>query len=76
MSLDFRPKINLRPQKLKEIYVIEYANGQKCRAKDVIMDCTLNLTGRDFRIDLIPIQLGSFDIIVGMDWLSKNQAEI
>ncbi|XP_024962939.1 uncharacterized protein LOC112503099 [Cynara cardunculus var. scolymus] len=40
------------------------------------MDCTLNLTSRDFRIDLIPIPLGSFDIIVGMDWLSKNRAEL
>ncbi|XP_024965740.1 uncharacterized protein LOC112505937 [Cynara cardunculus var. scolymus] len=72
VSLDFRPKINLRPQKLKEVYIIEYANGQECKATDVIMDCTLNFTSRDFRIDLIPIQLGSFDIIVGMDWLSKN----
>ncbi|XP_024964681.1 uncharacterized protein LOC112504958, partial [Cynara cardunculus var. scolymus] len=76
VSLDFRPKINLRPQKLKEVYIIEYANGQECKAKDIIMDCTLNLTSRDFHIDLIPIQLGSFDIIVGMDWLSKNRAEI
>ncbi|XP_024979002.1 uncharacterized protein LOC112516212 [Cynara cardunculus var. scolymus] len=76
VSLDFRPKINLRPQRLKEVYIIEYANGQECKAKDIIMDCTLNLTSRDFRIDLIPIQLGSFDIIVGMDWLSKNRAEI
>ncbi|XP_024963217.1 uncharacterized protein LOC112503412 [Cynara cardunculus var. scolymus] len=40
------------------------------------MDCTLNLTGRDFHIDLIPIQLESFDIIVGMDWLSKNRAKM
>ncbi|KAJ0956109.1 putative nucleotidyltransferase, Ribonuclease H [Helianthus annuus] len=29
-----------------------------------------------FDIDLIPITLGSFDVIVGMDWLSKYQAEI
>ncbi|PWA90937.1 reverse transcriptase domain-containing protein [Artemisia annua] len=31
---------------------------------------------QDPSIDLIPMRLGSFDIVVGMDWLSKNQAKI
>ncbi|KAI3773630.1 hypothetical protein L1987_48160 [Smallanthus sonchifolius] len=26
--------------------------------------------------DLIPIELGSFDVVIGMDWLSKHRAEI
>ncbi|XP_076916528.1 uncharacterized protein LOC143576288 [Bidens hawaiensis] len=29
-----------------------------------------------FSIDLLLVELGSFDIVVGMDWLSKNGAEI
>ncbi|GJW46085.1 putative reverse transcriptase domain-containing protein [Tanacetum coccineum] len=29
-----------------------------------------------FTIDLIPLGHGNFDVIVGMDWLSKNKAEI
>ncbi|KAI3784168.1 hypothetical protein L1987_43262 [Smallanthus sonchifolius] len=36
----------------------------------------LTLNDHTFSIDLIPITLGSFDIIVGMDWLSHNHAEI
>ena len=72
VSIDFRPKINLRPQKLEEIYVIEYANGQEVRAKDVIMNSTLKGVEKDFSIDLIPIKLGNFNVVVGMDWLSKN----
>ncbi|KAF5812920.1 putative nucleotidyltransferase, Ribonuclease H [Helianthus annuus] len=32
--------------------------------------------GQVFDIDLLPITLGSFDVVVGMDWLSKHQAEI
>ena len=67
VSLYFRPKINLRPRKLEEIYVIEYANGQEVRAKDVIKNCTLKLVEKDFSIDLIPIKLGSFYVVVGMD---------
>ena len=42
----------------------------------VIRDCQLNLDNHLFPIDLTPMQLGSFDIIVGMDWLTKHHAEV
>ncbi|GKA29023.1 putative reverse transcriptase domain-containing protein [Tanacetum coccineum] len=42
----------------------------------VLRDYTLGLLGHLFNIDMIPIDLGSFDIIVGMDWLAKNHAVI
>ncbi|GKF25682.1 putative reverse transcriptase domain-containing protein, partial [Tanacetum coccineum] len=29
-----------------------------------------------FDIDLIPVELGSFDVIIGMDWLAKYHALI
>ncbi|XP_024990713.1 uncharacterized protein LOC112524999 [Cynara cardunculus var. scolymus] len=76
LSLEFRPNISLKSQKLKEDFVIEFANRQVVRTKDVIKNCTLRLAGQNFSIDLISIRLGSFDVVVGMDWLSKNQAEI
>ncbi|GKB25329.1 putative reverse transcriptase domain-containing protein [Tanacetum coccineum] len=34
------------------------------------------ITGHPFNIDLMPIDLGSFDVIIGMDWLAKNHAVI
>ncbi|GJT36754.1 putative reverse transcriptase domain-containing protein [Tanacetum coccineum] len=34
------------------------------------------LLGHPFNIDLMPIELGSFDVIIGMDWLAKNHAVI
>lgn len=42
----------------------------------VIKGCTLTLLNHPFEIDLIPIRLSSFDVVMGMDWLSKNQAKI
>jgi hypothetical protein len=51
VSLDFKPNINLKPQKLKEVYTIEFANGQEVRARDIIMDCTLSLAKKDFSIE-------------------------
>ncbi|GJY85690.1 putative reverse transcriptase domain-containing protein [Tanacetum coccineum] len=32
--------------------------------------------GHPFNIDLMPVDLGSFDVIIGMDWLAKNHAMI
>ena len=29
-----------------------------------------------FSIDLLSVDLGSFDVVIGMDWLSANQAEV
>nr|GEU87199.1 putative reverse transcriptase domain, ribonuclease H-like domain, aspartic peptidase domain protein [Tanacetum cinerariifolium] len=42
----------------------------------IIRDCKLELRNSLFTIDLIPLGHGSFDMIVGMDWLSKNKAKI
>nr|GEW58243.1 reverse transcriptase domain-containing protein [Tanacetum cinerariifolium] len=38
--------------------------------------CTLGLLGHPFNIDLMPLELGSFDVIIGMDWLEKYHAVI
>nr|GEU85872.1 hypothetical protein [Tanacetum cinerariifolium] len=38
--------------------------------------CTLGLLGHLFNIDLMPVELGSFDVIIGMDWLAKYHAVI
>nr|GEY40045.1 reverse transcriptase domain-containing protein [Tanacetum cinerariifolium] len=38
--------------------------------------CTLALLNQPFKIDLMPIKLGIFDVVIGMDWLSKYHAKI
>ncbi|KAJ9544880.1 LOW QUALITY PROTEIN: hypothetical protein OSB04_024587 [Centaurea solstitialis] len=73
VSLEFRPKINKKSQNLKEEHIIEYSNGELVR---LTRKCTLGLSGKDLSIDLIPIKIGSFDIIVGMDWMSNHRATI
>nr|GEX79576.1 putative reverse transcriptase domain-containing protein [Tanacetum cinerariifolium] len=42
----------------------------------IIRDWKLELGNSLFTIDLIPLGHGSFDVIVGTDWLFKNKAEI
>nr|GEY42869.1 putative reverse transcriptase domain-containing protein [Tanacetum cinerariifolium] len=38
--------------------------------------CTLTLLNQPFKIDLMPIKLGSLDVVIDMDWLSKYHAKI
>nr|GEY52828.1 reverse transcriptase domain-containing protein [Tanacetum cinerariifolium] len=40
------------------------------------LGCTMTLLNQPFEINLISIKLGSFDVVIGMDWLSKYHAKI
>ncbi|GKA39411.1 putative reverse transcriptase domain-containing protein [Tanacetum coccineum] len=50
------------------------ADGNLVSTNTVIQGVTLTLLKQPFEIDLMPIKLGSFDIVIGMDWLSKYHA--
>nr|GFA07888.1 hypothetical protein [Tanacetum cinerariifolium] len=56
-------------------YVVELADERTSKTSTMLRGCTLGLLGHPFNIDLMPIDLGSFDVIIGIDWLAKNHAE-
>ncbi|GKC10654.1 putative reverse transcriptase domain-containing protein [Tanacetum coccineum] len=57
-------------------YDIEMADGNLVRTNIVIKGCTLTLLNQPFKINLMLIKHGSFDVVIGMDWLSKYHAKI
>nr|GEV30263.1 putative reverse transcriptase domain-containing protein [Tanacetum cinerariifolium] len=57
-------------------YIIEMADGNLVSTNTVIQGCTLTLLNQPFKINLMTIKLGSFDVVIGMDWLSKYHAKI
>ncbi|GJU78680.1 putative reverse transcriptase domain-containing protein [Tanacetum coccineum] len=57
-------------------YNIEMVDGNLVSTNTVIKGCTLPLLNQPFEINLMPIKLGSFDVVIGMDWLSKYRAKI
>ncbi|GJT20350.1 putative reverse transcriptase domain-containing protein [Tanacetum coccineum] len=57
-------------------YDVELADGRIIRLNAIIRGCTLNFLNHPFNIDLMPIELGSFDVIIGMDWLANYQVVI
>ncbi|GJW25345.1 putative reverse transcriptase domain-containing protein [Tanacetum coccineum] len=42
----------------------------------VLLGCTLNFLNHPFHVDLMPVEMGTYDVIIGMDWLTKYQAII
>ncbi|GJW51913.1 putative reverse transcriptase domain-containing protein [Tanacetum coccineum] len=76
VSSTFSALLDVAPSNLDTSYVIELANGRISETIVVLKGCTLGLLGHSFDIDLIPIKLGSFDVIIGMDWLAKYHALI
>nr|GEX62708.1 putative reverse transcriptase domain-containing protein [Tanacetum cinerariifolium] len=76
ISSKFVPFLNVEPCIVKPGYVIEIADGESVEVDRVIHYCKLKVRNSLFTIDLISLGHGSFDVIVGMDWLSKNKAVI
>nr|GEX60358.1 putative reverse transcriptase domain-containing protein [Tanacetum cinerariifolium] len=67
---------NVVTVKLNSSYEVELANGKVVSTNTVLRGCTLNLLDHLFDIDLMPIELGTFDVIVGMDWLVERDVLI
>ncbi|GJZ04716.1 putative reverse transcriptase domain-containing protein [Tanacetum coccineum] len=76
ISTKFTPLLNVKPSIVNPGYVIEVADGKKVEVDSIIRDCKLEIGNSLFSINLIPLGHGSFDVIVGMDWLSQNKAVI
>ncbi|GKD29018.1 putative reverse transcriptase domain-containing protein [Tanacetum coccineum] len=57
-------------------YNVELADGRIIGLNTILKGCTLNFLNHQFNINLMPVELGSFDAIIGMDWLTKYQAVI
>ncbi|GJR76010.1 putative reverse transcriptase domain-containing protein [Tanacetum coccineum] len=68
--------IDIVPTTLDISYAVELADGRVVGSDTIFRGYTLNLLGHPFNIDLMPVELGSFDIIIGMDWLSEYHAVI
>ncbi|GJR33936.1 putative reverse transcriptase domain-containing protein [Tanacetum coccineum] len=76
VSTTFSSQIDIIPTTLDHYYDVELADGRIIGLNTIIRGFTLNFLNHPFNIDLMPIELDSFDVIIGMDWLGKYQAVI
>ncbi|GJT92183.1 putative reverse transcriptase domain-containing protein [Tanacetum coccineum] len=76
VSTTFIPLLSMKPSDLGFSYEIEIASRQLVEIDKVIKGCKLEIEGHMFDINLIPFGSESFDVIIGMDWLSNHKAKI
>ncbi|GKD73072.1 putative reverse transcriptase domain-containing protein, partial [Tanacetum coccineum] len=75
VSSTFSEYINIPPTALDTDYN-ELADGKSLTTNTILRGCTLNLQNHLFKINLLCIELGSFDVIVGMDWMAEHRAKV
>ncbi|GKE32914.1 putative reverse transcriptase domain-containing protein, partial [Tanacetum coccineum] len=76
VDVRFSHLLDIKSAKLNTSYEVELADGKVVCTNTVLKGCTLNLLDHFFDIDLMPIELGTFDVIIGMDWLVECDAVI
>ncbi|GJX88290.1 putative reverse transcriptase domain-containing protein [Tanacetum coccineum] len=76
VSTQFSTLINIAPTTLDHGYNVELADGSIIWVNMVLLGCTLNFLNHPFHVDLMPVEMGTYDVIIGMDWLTKYQAVI
>ncbi|GJS25048.1 reverse transcriptase domain-containing protein [Tanacetum coccineum] len=76
ISISLASMLNIPPITIDTFYDIKMANRSLVSTNTVIQGATLTLLNQSFKIDLMPIKLGSFDVVIGIDWLSKYHARI
>ncbi|GKD83073.1 putative reverse transcriptase domain-containing protein [Tanacetum coccineum] len=76
VSTTFSTLLDITPDTLDVSYAIKLADGIISETNTILRGCTFGLLGHPFNIDLMPIELCSFDVIIGMDWLENHHAVI
>nr|GFA67893.1 reverse transcriptase domain-containing protein [Tanacetum cinerariifolium] len=76
VSSTFSALLDITPSTLDVSYAVELADRRISKTIIVLRGCTLGLLGHPFNKDLMPLELGSFDVIIGIDWLANHHALI
>ncbi|GJX72082.1 putative reverse transcriptase domain-containing protein [Tanacetum coccineum] len=71
VSTMFSALIDIPPTALDVRCTVELADARIAESNIIIRGYTLNLLDHLFSTDLLLVELGSFDVVIGMDWLSK-----
>ena len=76
ISLSIVSKCKLDAMKQYHGWQVELASGIKVSTGSVVHKCGLSLGSFDTIVDLRVIPLGSYDVVLGMEWLGSHRASI
>ena len=66
----------LSKEKKKNAWLVQLATGMKRKVTDIVKDCIISFNGLNTTVNLNILPLGSYDILIGMDWLETHRAII
>ncbi|XP_071740018.1 uncharacterized protein [Rutidosis leptorrhynchoides] len=58
------------------LFDTEMVNGKSVKVDRIYKKCNMSLANKTFKVDLLPVELRSFDVVLGMDWLSPMKVGI
>ncbi|GJS33451.1 putative reverse transcriptase domain-containing protein [Tanacetum coccineum] len=76
VSTNFSTLLDITPDTLDISYAVELVDERIFKTNTILRGCMLGLLGHPFNIDLMLVEHGSFDVIIGMDWLANHHAVI
>ncbi|KAK6126706.1 hypothetical protein DH2020_039552 [Rehmannia glutinosa] len=76
MSENFRRKLGLNCCDNKEALEISIPSGETINTKKTARGVELTISSQRMKADLYVPEMRDFDVILGIDWLSKNRATI
>ena len=74
ISTKFIAQVKIEIQPIDCSMVVSLPTGDSLIADIVYMGCRVIIKGREFRANLVLLDIQDFDIILGMDWLSRHHA--
>ena len=63
---------HLERSKHNKSWFVQLAMGAKRTINELVKDCPIDMNGLNTKVDVNVIPLGSYDCLIGMDWLGKH----
>jgi len=63
----------LRLNTFKKPWMVQLATGTKRKVVNYVKDCEIFMNSFKMQVELNVLQLGSYDVLIGMDWLEKHR---
>ena len=74
ISAKFIAQVNIEIQPIDCSMVVSLPTGDSRIADRVYMGCRVIIEGHEFMANLVLLDIQDFDVILGMDWLSRHRA--
>ena len=76
ISVPFTKRHQIESQHIDGRMVVSVPNGDPMISRRIVLGSRLVIQNKDFPADLIVLGIHDFDIVLGMDWLSKHRATL